>query len=95
MEIGSNFSSAFDYIVRILSWFFTMLDSITIGGVSLFVINLSLTIFLIVITATIAVVRSGSVGSVGSVDKAKRESYETYAENRSRSESYSARYEGK
>lgn len=73
MEIGSSFNNAFNTLMWVFNWFFDQLDTITIGGVSLLIINLSLTVFLLVITATITVVRSGSVFSVRRTDKAKKE----------------------
>lgn len=73
MEIGSSFNNVFNTLMWIFNWFFNQLGTITIGGVSLLIINLSLTVFLLIITATITVVRSGSVSSVRRVDKAKKE----------------------
>lgn len=103
IDATNAFNGFWSLLVSLWNWFFNLLNSIKIGGVSLLFINIALTVFGLIFTVFFAVVKSGvsttmDVGSSFNDDyrlqkkKEKNDTYEKYAEERRRKENYDTRY---
>lgn len=91
-EIGSSFNSILNLIFDLISYCFAQLDAITIGGVSLLSIAVTLLILSAVIPILFTIASSGVGYSHNYAINERNNSYRTYAKNRSRNESYDAKY---
>lgn len=96
-DASNSFSQIFVFLKSSFSSVLSWLDNIyLLPNLSILDLHIALIVFAILFTAVFSVVRSGVNNSIGSVAdsrkeaaaRAKAESYETYANNRSRLKAY-------
>ena len=82
-DLTSSFGSAWDSILTVFYDVISSIFSISIGGVSLGVIWLSLNIMLTVIAVTLTVVKNGASNTVntGTYNRREEARFERYKEN--------------